>query len=194
MKTLINRLLLIVLAAAGFTAASCAKSQHDDSTSEWQHKKTLVAYYSATGTTEKIAGRLANVTGGDLYAIVPEKPYSDADLDWNNKRSRSTLEMHDATARPAIGALPADMADYDVVFIGYPIWWDEAPRVINTFIESCDLSGKTVIPFATSGGSSITNSEKELKVSYPSLNWQEGRLLNFADEEEISSWTDDFGY
>lgn len=194
MKTLINRLLLIVLAAAGFTAASCAKSQHDDSTSEGQHKKTLVAYYSATGTTEKIAGRLANVTGGDLYAIVPEKPYSDADLDWNNKRSRSTLEMHDATARPAIGALPADMADYDVVFIGYPIWWDEAPRVINTFIESCDLSGKTVIPFATSGGSSITNSEKELKVSYPSLNWQEGRLLNFADEEEISSWTDDFGY
>lgn len=194
MKTLINRLLLIVLAAAGITAASCAKSQQYDSTSEGQQKKTLVAYFSATGTTEKIAGRLANVTGGDLYAIVPEKPYSDADLDWRNKQSRSTLEMHDATARPAIGALPADVADYDVVFIGYPIWWDEAPRVINTFIESCDFSGKTVIPFATSGGSSITNSEKELKVSYPSLNWQEGRLLNFADEEEISSWTDDFGY
>lgn len=194
MKTLINRLLLIVLAAAGITAASCAKSQQDDSTSEGEQKKTLVAYFSATGTTEKIAGRLANVTGGDLYAIMPEKPYSDADLDWRNEQSRSTLEMHDATARPAIGALPADMADYDVVFIGYPIWWDEAPRVINTFIESCDLSGKTVIPFATSGGSSITNSEKELKGSYPALNWKEGRLLNFADEEEISSWTDDFGY
>lgn len=194
MKTLINRLLLIVLAAAGITAASCAKSQQDDSTSEGEQKKTLVAYFSATGTTEKIAGRLANVTGGDLYAIMPEKPYSDADLDWRNKQSRSTLEMHDATARPAIGALPADMADYDVVFIGYPIWWDEAPRVINTFIESCDLSGKTVIPFATSGGSSITNSEKELKGSYPTLNWKDGRLLNFADEEEISSWTDDFGY
>lgn len=194
MKTLINRLLLIVLAAAGITATSCAKTQQDDSTSEEQQKKTLVAYFSATGTTEKIAGRLANVTGGDLYAIVPERPYSDADLDWQNEKSRSSLEMHDATARPAIGALPADMADYDVVFIGYPIWWDEAPRVINTFIESCDLSGKTVIPFATSGGSSISNSAKALKTSYPSLNWGKGRLLNFADEEEISSWTDDFGY
>lgn len=194
MKALINRLLLIVLAAAGITATSCAKTQKDDSTSEEQPKKTLVAYFSATGTTEKIAGRLANVTGGDLYAIVPERPYSDADLDWQNEKSRSSLEMHDATARPAIGALPADMADYDVVFIGYPIWWDEAPRVINTFIESCDLSGKTVIPFATSGGSSISNSAKALKTSYPSLSWGKGRLLNFADEEEISSWTDDFGY
>lgn len=195
MRTFFNRLLLIVLVAAGITTASCAKSQQDDGTGEGgQEKKTLVAYFSATGTTEKIAARLANVTGGDLYAIVPEKPYSDADLDWNNEQSRSSLEMHDATARPAIGALPADMAGYDVVFIGFPIWWDEAPRVINTFIESCDLNGKTVIPFTTSGGSSITNSEKELKASYPSLNWKDGRLLNFADEEEISSWTDDFGY
>ncbi len=151
-------------------------------------KRILVAYFSATGTTAQAAAKLADITGGALYAITPAKPYTNADLDWHNKQSRSSVEMNDPKSRPALTGKKTDMADYDVVFIGYPIWWNQAPRVINTFIENHNLKGKTVIPFATSGGSSIDNSVKKLKSGYPDLNWSEGKLLNHAGEAAIRQW------
>lgn len=121
-------------------------------------KHILVAYFSATGTTARAAEKLANVTGGELYAITPAESYTSADLDWHDKQSRSSVEMNDPKSRPAIKGKKENIADYDVIFIGYPIWWDLAPRVIDTFIESYDLKGKTVIPFATSGGSTLSGS------------------------------------
>ena len=151
-------------------------------------KRILVAYFSATGTTARAAEKLADITGGELYAITPTESYTPADLDWHDKQSRSSVEMNDPKSRPAIKGRKENIADYDVVFIGYPIWWDLAPRVINTFIESHDLKGKTVIPFATSGGSTLAGSAVALKRSYPSLNWKEGRLLNRADEKTIRTW------
>ena len=128
--------------------------------------KVLVAYFSATGVTARAAPKVAEVTGGEVYAITPAKPYTDADLDWRDKQSRSSVEMNDPKARPALGGERLDVSEYDVVFIGYPIWWNQAPRLINTFIESHDLKGKTVIPFATSGGSTIAGSAATLKRTY----------------------------
>ena len=140
--------------------------------------KTLVAYFSATGNTAKAARKIAASTGGTLYAIQPVQKYTATDLNWNDKNSRSTKEMNDAKSRPAIKKTLKDIQQYDTVYIGFPIWWDLAPRVINTFIESYNLTGKTIIPFATSGGSGIDNSEKQLKKSYPKLKWKPGKLMN----------------
>ena len=133
------------------------------------------------------------VTGGGLDAILPVEPYTDADLDWTDKQSRSSVEMGDLHARPANKLLQKNGVDYDMIFIGYPIWWDLAPREMNTFMERYDFRGKTIIPFATSGGSSITNSVKALKREYPALNWKEGRLLNQPHEKMSRSWIDKLG-
>lgn len=138
--------------------------------------KTLVAYFSATGTTAKVAKEIAAETGGELYEIVPAEPYTAADLDWRNSHSRSSVEMNDPKSRPAMKGSKDDIGSYDVVYLGYPIWWGVAPHIINTFIESHDLKGKRVIPFATSGGSGIERSVGELKAAYPDINWQEGKL------------------
>ena len=155
------------------------------------NQRVLVAYFSATGVTAQAAEKISAITGGTLYAITPENPYTDADLDWRDKQSRSSVEMKDAKSRPALATDKAlNTADYDVVFIGFPIWWDLAPRVINTFIESHDLKGKTVVPFATSGSSSILNSAKQLKADYPELNWKEGKLLNNLDDVAIRQWAE----
>ena len=156
--------------------------------------KILVAYFSATGVTARAAQKGAEATGGEVYAITPAKQYNDADLDWNDKQSRSSVEMNDPKARPALGGERFDVSEYDVVFIGYPIWWNQAPRLINTFIESHDLKGKTVIPFATSGGSTIAGSAATLKRSYPALEWKEGRLLNRADEKTLRTWIERLGF
>ena len=153
-------------------------------------KRVLVAYFSATGTTARAAEKLARITGGECYAITPAQPYTDADLDWHDRRSRSSVEMNDPKSRPALAGKKPDTAAYEVVFIGYPIWWDLAPRVINTFIESHDLKGKTIVPFATSGGSGIAHSAKSLKAEYPALNWAEGKLLNSLGEAAIRQWTE----
>ena len=164
-------------------------------------KKTLVAYFSATGTTERVAKliaevtggdlyeiTIAEVTGGDLYEITPVQEYTAADLDWTDKTSRSTKEMNDAKSRPAIKADLQNAGSYDVIYIGYPIWWNLAPRAVNTFLETYDFSGKTVIPFATSGGSGITNSAAQLKKEYPTLDWQSGKLLNGASKTAVEAW------
>lgn len=150
--------------------------------------RILVAYFSATGTTARAAQIVSNVTGGQLYAIIPAQSYSSADLDWQNEKSRSSVEMNNPKARPALGGKQLDVSCYNVIYIGYPIWWDLAPRIVNTFIESCEWKDKVIIPFATSGSSSISNSVIQLKRSYPDLNWKEGKLLNGADEETIRDW------
>lgn len=188
-----RKLLFALSAAAGIAAAACAQ-QRQNMYKETSDNRILIAYFSATGTTARAAERLAEATGGTLYAIVPARPYTPDDLDWHDKRSRSSAEMNDPQARPAIGGRQPDTEDYDTVFIGYPIWWDLAPRIINTFIESHDLKGQTVVPFATSGSSSIANSAAMLKRAYPALNWKEGRLLNRADEKTVRTWIDRLGY
>ena len=140
--------------------------------------KTLVAYFSATGTTKVAAQKLAKEKNADLFEIVPEVPYTSADLDWRDKQSRSTKEMQDKTSRPAIKDTCPNIADYDTIWIGFPVWWYTAPTIINTFIEAHDLSGKTICVFATSGGSGVSGSYKDLKKAYPQYTWGESRLMN----------------
>lgn len=127
--------------------------------------RKLVAYFSATGTTARVAEKLSDAIGADLFEIAPEVPYTKEDLDWMNKESRSSIEMRDEKSRPEIAVKRDNMAEYDVIFVGFPIWWYVAPTIINTFLESYDLTGKTVIPFATSGGSGMGKTNEKLSVS-----------------------------
>ena len=157
---------------------------------ENKEMKVLVAYFSASGVTQAAAQQLAEVAGADLHEIKPEKPYTDADLDWNNKQSRSSVEMQDKKSRPAITAKLTNMKDFDVVYVGFPIWWYTCPTIINTFMEAYDFNGKTVIPFATSGGSSIKKACEDLKAAYPSLNWKEGKLLNRTSKADMQKWVE----
>ena len=171
-----KRLTTIICAAVLlFGASACAQNNRKENK---EMKKTLVAYFSATGTTKAAAQRLAKETGADLYEIAPEVPYTSADLDWHDKQSRSTKEMQDKTSRPAIKGRCENIADYDTVWIGFPVWWYTAPTIINTFIEAHDLSGKVLNVFATSGGSGVSGSAKDLKKAYPQYNWGESRLMN----------------
>ena len=140
--------------------------------------KTLIAYFSASGVTARVAKEMAEAVDADLYEICPAKPYTDADLNWTDKRSRSSLEMNDPASRPAIAAPAVDMGQYDTVFVGFPIWWSVEPRIVDTFLESCDFSSKTLIPFATSGGSGIDRAEKSLREHCPNAIWKKGGLLN----------------
>ena len=181
-----NHLKYLLLAVLSVLAASACSQNVEKKTME--KKKVLVVYFSATGTTSQVGKQIATIADADICEITPITPYSDADLDWTNKQSRSSLEMSDSTARPKIKAVAVDMSQYDYVFLGYPIWWDLAPRAVNTFIETTNLAGKTVIPFATSGGSSIGNSVAVLKQLYPNIKLQTGKLLNRVSEKEIRAW------
>lgn len=155
---------------------------------------TVVIYFSATGTTKAVAEKIASVTGADLYEIVPVYIYTDEDLDWHDKNSRTTKEQNDPSARPEIAGEMKDISGYDTVFIGYPIWWGEEPRIMDTFAESCDLEGKTVIPFCTSGGSGIGSSGKNLEELAGKGNWLNGRRLKSnASEADISEWLSELG-
>ena len=147
-------------------------------------KKTLVAYFSASGVTARAAKEVAAAVGADLYEIRPEQPYTAADLDWMDKRSRSTLEMNDPACRPAIAEPVEQMEQYDTVFVGFPVWWYVEPRIVDTFLESYDFSGKTLIPFATSGGSGISRAEKSLEEHCPDAVWKKGQLLNGSGAAE----------
>lgn len=156
--------------------------------------KVLVAYFSATNTTEGVAEHIANGLNADLYEIVPEEPYTDADLDYNDSNSRSTLEMNDPSARPAISGSVENMEQYDIVFIGYPIWWGDAPRIVSTFMESYDFSGKTIVPFCTSGGSGIGSSASNLEQLTDGAAWLDGRRLNGSDSQEtVMEWVNGLG-
>ena len=141
-------------------------------------KKTLVTYFSATGNTKAAAERLAKEVNADLFEIAPEVPYTEADLNWRDKKSRSTIEMNDKSSRPAIANKCDNLADYDTIWIGFPVWWYTAPTIINTFIEAHDLSGKVLNVFATSGGSDVKDSYNDLRKAYPQYTWGESRLMN----------------
>ena len=150
---------------------------------------TLVVVFSATGTTKGVAEKIASVEGADLYEIIPAEPYSDADLDWNNKNSRTTIEQNDPSARPSIGSDKIDLSGYSKIYIGYPIWWGEEPRIMDTFVESYDFGDATMIPFCTSGGSGIGRSGKNLAENAGSGNWLDGdRLSGSISEEEVKKW------
>ena len=153
--------------------------------------KKLVAYFSASGITKAVAERLAKASDADLFEIKPTVPYTSADLDWTNKKSRSSVEMSNQNSRPEIAEQLSNMEDYDTVFIGFPIWWYVAPTIINTFVESYNLSGKTIIPFATSGGSSMGKTVEVLKSLCPTANWKKGKMLNRVSDAELKKWIDD---
>ena len=155
------------------------------------YKKILVAYFSCSGKTKAAAERLATITGADLYEIIPEQPYTHADLDWHDPQSRSSLEMRNPASRPAIIDRDPKLDQYDIVFVGFPVWWYIAPTIINTFLERYDFTGKTVIPFATSGSSGIEHCEQNLRSAYPTLHWSKGKLLNGTlSEESLKQWID----
>ena len=154
--------------------------------------KVLVAYFSATGTTKGAAEHIANGLNADIYEIVPEDPYTDADLNYNDNNSRTTIEMNDPDARPAISGSVENMDQYTTVFIGYPIWWENAPRIISTFVESYDFSGKTIVPFCTSGGSGIGSSAANLEQLTSGANWLSGRRLSDS-QEVVMEWVNSLG-
>ena len=168
--------LLLAVALIGLMLGANAQNNTEKENNDM--KKTLIVYFSATGTTKAAAQRLAKEYNADLYEIVPEQPYTAADLDWRDKNSRSTIEMKDKSSRPAIKGRCENIDQYDTVWIGFPVWWYTAPTIINTFIEAHDLSGKTLNVFATSGGSGVSGSYNDLKKAYPQYNWDESRLMN----------------
>jgi len=151
--------------------------------------KALVAYFSAGGTTRKLAERLAGSIGADLHEIAPKVPYTRADLNWQNRQSRSSVEMNDRSARPEIASRVADMARYDVVFVGFPVWWYREPSIIDTFMALYDFTGKTVIPFATSGGSAIGDSGANMQALAKGARVEAGRRFGAnASERELADW------
>ena len=155
-------------------------------------RNILVAVFSAGGTTKKVGEAIARIAGADFYEIVPKDVYTSADLDWTNRKSRSSVEMNDPSARPEIRSAVEDMASYDTVIIGFPIWWGVAPRIVETFLESYDFSGKTILPFCTSGGSGIGRSDTALHKNVSAdAKWARGVQINRPEEAEIRRWLDE---
>lgn len=156
--------------------------------------KKLVAYFSASGTTKKAAERLAKATGADLFEIKPKVPYSSADLNWMDKKSRSSVEMSDPASRPEISEKIPHLADYDTVFLGFPIWWYVAPRIINTFVESYDFTGKTLVPFATSGGSGMGGEDVLRSACSKRTKWLPGKRLSSRESmASVQKWVESLG-
>lgn len=154
-------------------------------------KKVLVAYFSATGNTRKLAECLSKAIGSDLFEIKPNEIYTEADLNWRDKASRSSLEMNDSAARPKIAETVGNMNEYDTVFVGFPIWWYTAPRIINTFLESYDFSGKTVIPFATSGSSEMDDIADKIKTSCSEkADFKSGKRFSNYSVDMLKNWVD----
>lgn len=153
--------------------------------------RKLVAYFSASGVTAKVAEKLSEAIGADLYAIEPEVPYTKADLDWMDKKSRSTIEMNNPASRPAIAGKRDNMNDYDTVFVGFPIWWYVAPTIINTFLESYDLTGKTIIPFATSGGGDMGKTNEKLLPSCKGAKLLDGKVFKASvSGADLAKWAE----
>lgn len=180
-----NRLICALLTAFTMTFGSCAQNKTN---TEMNKSKAVVVYFSNTGTTEAVAKNIARVIGSDIYRIEPEQPYSSADLDWQDDNSRTTKEMNDRTARPVIKNGKINLDSIDTVYLGYPIWWDQAPRVINTFIDANGLSGKKIITFCTSGETSIDGSVRQLHSDYPTLNIVKGKRFNGASAGDVEKW------
>jgi flavodoxin len=153
--------------------------------------RALVAYFSASGSTARVASELAAATGADLFEIVPEVPYTRADLNWRDRSSRSSIEMNDEAARPAILGEVGDMGAYDTVFVGFPVWWYVEPRIVDTFLEAHDLSGKTVVPFATSGGSGLGRAPERMRALAPGARVLDGAVLNGRPSQaKLAAWAE----
>ena len=181
MKKILSAVIMSLIALSGFKA----KAEENAMT----ESNVLVAYFSATGTTAGVAEKLAKATGADLFEIKPEQPYSEADLNWRDKQSRSSVEMDDLSSRPAIASKVEDMSKYKVVFVGFPIWWYREPSIIDTFMEAYDFSGKTVVPFATSGGSPMGNSGANMQKLAPNAKVTDGkRFPASVSEDELKTW------
>ena len=212
MKKLLSLLLtaamMLTLAACGTTnadsntadepkndaAVDAADPAPTEETPEGTGSKVLVVYFSATGHTKTIAEYLQAALDADLYEVVPQEPYTDADLDYNTDGCRANREQNDDSARPAISGSVEDMDGYDVVFIGYPIWWGQAPKIVYTFLESYDLSGKTIVPFCTSGSSGIDGSLGGLQALAPDADWLTGQWFSAsASAADVQSWVDSLG-
>ena len=154
-------------------------------------KNILVAVFSASGVTKAVGEEIARIVDADFFEIVPKEIYTVDDLNWMNKKSRSSVEMNDPSARPEIADTVSDMASYDKVIVGFPIWWGVAPRIIDTFLESYDFAGKTIIPFCTSGGSGVGRSYTALhKDVHGDVKWEKGIQINYPNEDEIKKWLD----
>ena len=203
MKKLVS-LLMVLLLAVSATACGAQKTDTsakenttetvDTPTAEQENGRILVAYSSVTGNTETVAKRLQTVLDADGYEIIPEEPYTANDLNYNNDDCRANKEQNDSAARPAISGSVENMSDYDVVFIGYPIWWGKAPKIMDTFLESYDFSGKTVIPFCTSGGSDIAGSLNEIQSAAPGADWKDGRRFSAnVSETDLRDWVNGLG-
>ena len=202
MKKIITVLLALCLAAAltacaGNSSESKESSAPENASNETETAdnksdgKTLVVYFSATGTTKGVAEKIAKITGADTYEIKASQEYTSADLDWNDSDSRSTKEQNDKSARPEIGSDPVSLEGYTTIYIGYPIWWGEEPRIMDTFVESNDFDGITMIPFCTSGGSGIGRSGENLEKNAGSGTWKDGdRLESGISEDELKTWVD----
>lgn len=155
--------------------------------------KALVAYFSATGTTEQAAQELAQAAGADLFRIEPQQPYTAADLNWNDRSSRSSREMNDEACRPALAQTAGDLADYGTVFVGFPVWWYVEPRIIDTFLEAHDFTGKTIVPFATSGGSGLGKAPERMQSLVPGAKVAAGKMLNGRQSADaLRSWAQSF--
>lgn len=173
--------------AESVSAATESKETENDA----GEQKVLVAYFSATGTTKGVAQQIADGLSCDLYEITPQDPYTDADLNYSDTSSRTTSEMNDENARPAISGAVSNMAQYDVVFLGFPIWWYVAPTIVNTFLESYDFSGKTIVPFATSGGSGMGKTNEKLAPSCPGAKLLSGKVFRGAvSKADLQAWAD----
>ena len=193
-----------LLMAVTITACGTSESENNieskqtteaEETTQAADTNVLVAYFSATGNTKTVAEQIADVTGGELYEIEPAEPYTSEDLDYHKDDCRANLEMNDDTARPEIAGAIENIEQYDTIYLGYPIWWGNAPRIMNTFVETYDLSGKTVVPFCTSGSSGISTSVDTLqKLAGDGITWMEGqRFGRDVSADEISQWIDEMG-
>ena len=186
--------ILTIAAAAATSLTACGKKAPTESENSAQNAapKVFVAYFSATGTTKAAAETVAKATDGELYEIKPADAYSPADLDWTDKGSRCCRENADPSSRPAFVKSKESLGGYDLIFLGFPNWWNGAPRIVNTFMDTYQLKGMRVVLFMTSGGSGIENTEKTFKAAYPDVKWEKGKLLNSMSEEEIGSWAKGF--
>lgn len=184
MRRLLFAGIMVLATAVAVATTSCNNSNKQED----KKMKALIAYFSATGTTKAVAEQIAKATGGTLYEIEPEVSYTTADLDWEDEQSRSTVEMKDKKSRPAIKGMVDNIEQYEIIYIGFPIWWYQHPTIINTFIEKNNLKGKKVKTFATSDGTDITQADALLKADYPEINWVKGKLLNRPSEKEIQNF------
>ena len=204
MKKIISVILCLglafcVTACGGNTAddrlSASSSSPENSKTETVSGGKTLVVYYSATGSTKAVAEKIAKTLNADIFELVPEKPYTSADLNWNDDNSRVSLEHSDESKREValVKSTPDNWEQYDTVYVGYPIWWGTMPRIINTFLDTYDLSGKTVLPFCTSGSSGITQSVTDIRTAEPDANVRDGLRASGANDSSIENWIADNG-